>query len=245
MAQQVDTLFVGGSVFTPGRPSPSAPGSPSRRSDRRSRPDAELRELAGPRTEVVDLAGGLLLPGFQDAHVHPVMGGLAMLQCDLHGTTSAAGVPGRSSRRTPRATPTSSGSSAAAGRWQFFPGGTPTRQALDAVVAGPPGLPDQPGRPRRPGSTRRALELAGIDADDPGPGRRPDRARAGRRTDRHPARGRRRRWSAGCSRAPASRDLLAGLLLAQDLLVLARHHRVAGRRRRGDLRARRHPAPPT
>ncbi|MFD8824955.1 amidohydrolase, partial [Streptomyces sp. NPDC059605] len=29
----------------------------------------EVRELIGPRTEVVDLAGKLLVPGFQDAHV--------------------------------------------------------------------------------------------------------------------------------------------------------------------------------
>ena len=27
--------------------------------------------LIGPGTEVVELAGGMVLPGFQDAHVHP------------------------------------------------------------------------------------------------------------------------------------------------------------------------------
>ena len=34
-------------------------------------------------TEVVDLHGGLLLPGFVDAHVHPVQGGLERGRCDL------------------------------------------------------------------------------------------------------------------------------------------------------------------
>jgi len=38
----------------------------------------------GPRTEVFDLDGRMLLPGFQDAHVHPVSGGVDRLQCDLH-----------------------------------------------------------------------------------------------------------------------------------------------------------------
>ncbi len=32
--------------------------------------------LIGPRTEVEDLGGKMLLPGFQDAHVHPVESGV-------------------------------------------------------------------------------------------------------------------------------------------------------------------------
>ena len=51
--------------------------------------DADVRELAGPTTEVVDLAGRMLVPGFQDAHVHPVGGGVDMLQCDLHDLSTA------------------------------------------------------------------------------------------------------------------------------------------------------------
>jgi len=46
-------------------------------------PDAELTAYAGPGTVTVDLAGGLVLPGFQDAHVHPVQGGVERTQCDL------------------------------------------------------------------------------------------------------------------------------------------------------------------
>src|SRR5690349_8404373 len=43
----------------------------------------DVHELVGPKTELVDLRGRMLLPGFQDAHVHPVWGGLDMLRCDL------------------------------------------------------------------------------------------------------------------------------------------------------------------
>jgi predicted amidohydrolase YtcJ len=33
--------------------------------------------------ETIDAGGGLVAPGFQDAHVHPILGGLRMLGCDM------------------------------------------------------------------------------------------------------------------------------------------------------------------
>lgn len=45
----------------------------------------EVRDRARPGAETIDLAGRLLLPGFQDAHVHAVMGGVELGQCDLTG----------------------------------------------------------------------------------------------------------------------------------------------------------------
>src|SRR5262252_9093877 len=47
--------------------------------------DAEVSALIGPRTEVIDLAGRMLLPGFTDSHVHASVGGLERLRCDLSG----------------------------------------------------------------------------------------------------------------------------------------------------------------
>ena len=47
--------------------------------------EADLADLDGPGVEGVDLAGGLVLPGFQDAHVHPVQGGVERMRCDLSG----------------------------------------------------------------------------------------------------------------------------------------------------------------
>ena len=49
---------------------------------------AEIEASRGPETHVVDLHGRMLLPGFQDAHLHPPSGGLTQVQCDLHGTTT-------------------------------------------------------------------------------------------------------------------------------------------------------------
>jgi predicted amidohydrolase YtcJ len=44
-------------------------------------------DFAGPRTEHVSLRGRLLIPGFHDAHVHAVTGGLELGRCDLSDVT--------------------------------------------------------------------------------------------------------------------------------------------------------------
>jgi predicted amidohydrolase YtcJ len=44
---------------------------------------ADVMKLKGPKTEVIDLAGRTLLPGFIDAHGHMVIGGLQALSANL------------------------------------------------------------------------------------------------------------------------------------------------------------------
>ncbi len=51
--------------------------------------DDEIRDEIDASTEVVDVGGGLLTPGFVDAHVHPVYAGYAMLRCELHDVIEA------------------------------------------------------------------------------------------------------------------------------------------------------------
>lgn len=46
--------------------------------------------LVGPSTEVVDLQGHMLLPGFQDAHVHPVTSGTEYGEVRLYDAATAA-----------------------------------------------------------------------------------------------------------------------------------------------------------
>src|SRR5215470_3036573 len=48
----------------------------------------EAVDLSG--AEPVDLGGGTLLPGFIDAHVHPVFAGDRLVRCDLAGVVTAA-----------------------------------------------------------------------------------------------------------------------------------------------------------
>ena len=45
--------------------------------------DAGAQPFVGPATRVVDLGGRMMMPGLVDAHMHPLAGGRALLQCDL------------------------------------------------------------------------------------------------------------------------------------------------------------------
>jgi predicted amidohydrolase YtcJ len=130
----------------------------------------DLAELVGPRTEVVDLAGRMLLPGFQDAHIHAVMGGLELGQCDLTGTTDLD----EYLRRVRRYADEHPGAEWIVGSgWSMetFPGGVPTKDLLDRVVADRPVfLTNRDHHGAWVNSL--ALERAGITADtrDPGDG---------------------------------------------------------------------------
>ncbi len=128
---------------------------------------AEAEAPNGAAVTEVDLAGGLLAPGFVDAHVHAVQGGLERIRCDLselearaeylaHIREYAAAHPDRSW--------------ILGGGWSMaaFPNFTPTAAELDEF------LPDRPVfLPNRDHHgawvNSRALELAGIDANTPDP----------------------------------------------------------------------------
>ncbi len=170
----------------------------------------------GPSTRVIELRGRTVTPGFQDAHVHPVHGGLARLRCELHdtrGREAYLAVIAEYARSHPDE------SWIRGGGWYMddFPGGTPRREDLDAIV------PDRPVfLTNRDGHgawvNSRALELAGVDGRHRRPGRRPDRARSRRLPERHAPRGRDgpRRAAASPTTRPA--DLEAALRLGQAYL---------------------------
>lgn len=47
--------------------------------------DAEIRDHVGVHTEVIELNGKTVLPGFIDSHVHPAMGAERLAQCSVGG----------------------------------------------------------------------------------------------------------------------------------------------------------------
>jgi predicted amidohydrolase YtcJ len=117
--------------------------------------------------QVVDVAGGLLSPGFVDAHVHAVQGGLERTRCDLsEGATREDYLTlVKSYAESHPDAPWILG-----GGWAMaaFPGGTPTAADLDAVVADRPVF--LPNRDHHGAWVNtRALELAGITSDSPEP----------------------------------------------------------------------------
>jgi predicted amidohydrolase YtcJ len=50
--------------------------------------NSDIEAFTGPATQTIDLKGAMALPGFHDAHVHPTMGGYALLGCALENESS-------------------------------------------------------------------------------------------------------------------------------------------------------------
>jgi predicted amidohydrolase YtcJ len=127
----------------------------------------DLDGLIGPGTRRVDLEHGLLLPGFTDAHIHPVEGGLERMRCDLSlaSTRDEYLAIIRSYADANPDLPWILG-----GGWQLaaFPGGVPQASDLDAVVGARPVFLSNRDHHGSWVSTR-ALEIAGIDRSTPDP----------------------------------------------------------------------------
>ncbi|WP_406196212.1 amidohydrolase [Kitasatospora sp. NBC_01560] len=175
----------------------------------------EVRELIGPGTEVVDLTGKLLIPGFQDSHVHAVYGGTELAGCDLTGTVGVDDYLDRL-RAYAEANPDQAWIIGSGWSMESFEGGLPTRQLLDAVV------PDRPvylvNRDHHGAwANSRALELAGLTRESPDPAD----GRIEREADGSPS----GVLQEGATKLVAqlvppatAADRLAGLLRAQQLL---------------------------
>ena len=130
--------------------------------------DDAVRSQIGPRTRVVDLRGRLMMPAFQDAHIHPIYSAIEVLACELNDLPDVAAYRARIAECAAAAEPegwvTGGGWSMAA----FGPGAKASKAILDEIV------PDRPAYLRaQDGHTgwanSRALEIAGITARTPDP----------------------------------------------------------------------------
>jgi predicted amidohydrolase YtcJ len=169
MTAEADLLIVGAPVYTadPARPWADAVAVRAGRVAAAG-PERDLAGLRGPSTRVLRLDGGLVLPGFQDAHVHTAAGGLELAQCDLHEAEPeayAAAVARYAADRP--GDPWVLG-----GGWVMEAFGTAGahRSALDAVVGDRPVLLESTDG-HSAWVNSRALELAGITHATPDPPR--------------------------------------------------------------------------
>jgi predicted amidohydrolase YtcJ len=130
--------------------------------------NAEVDAWRGPKTKVIDAAGKLLLPGFNDAHVHFVSGGEQLDNVQLKDVTN----PQEFSRRIgERAKITPKGEWVLGGNWdetKWNPPDMPTKEMIDALT------PDTPVFVSRYDghmglANSLALRLAGITAQTPDP----------------------------------------------------------------------------
>jgi predicted amidohydrolase YtcJ len=183
---QADLVFTGGVSYTPDPsrrrlvPVATAPGGPPASAVAvqgghivavGAADDPAITGLTGPRTEVMRLGGGALLPGFQDAHVHPAFAGLTMVGCNLIGATSLAQALDRISAYA-AGHPGAQWIAGGGWRMEWFERGTPGRALLDQVTGGRPAYLTNRDSHGAWVNTR-ALELAAIDARtaDPPDGR--------------------------------------------------------------------------
>lgn len=115
--------------------------------------------------EVVDAA--FVSPGFTDAHVHPIQGGLERLRCDLsEGSTREEYLA--TIKAYADAHPDAEWILGGGWAMPAFPGGTPTAADLDSVTGGRPAC--LPNRDHHGAWVNtRALEIAGIDEHTPDP----------------------------------------------------------------------------
>lgn len=122
--------------------------------------------LIGPATEVVDLRGGMVLPGFQDGHVHLLLGGVELGECTLFTLPTAAAVLdsiGTCAAARPEGWLRGVG-------WELtaFPEANPTKAMLDRIAPNRPALLEAADG-HSAWANSRALELAGITRETPDP----------------------------------------------------------------------------
>jgi hypothetical protein len=163
-----DTVFLGGRVFTADAVRRFATALAVRDGRIVAVGHGAVRELIGPGTRVVDCAGGLVLPGFQDAHAHPVQGGMERRRCDLSSEGTREGYLS-AIRRYVEQHPEVEWVTGAGWTLSAFPGGSPRREDLDAIVSDRPVLlanRDHHGA----WANSRALGLAGLGRGTPDPG---------------------------------------------------------------------------
>ncbi len=177
MGAQADVVFTGGAVYTAGQDPRRlvrvGPGSQAvavrgmRIVAVGGAGDPGIADLTGPRTDVVDLRGRALLPGFQDAHVHPAFAGVTMIGCNLIGAATLDEALARISAYA-ASHPGREWIAGSGWRMEWFDRGTPGRELLDRVTGGRAAyLTNRDGH----GAwvSTRALGLAGIDAGTPDP----------------------------------------------------------------------------
>ena len=136
----------------------------------------DAKPWQGEGTHTIDLAGKMVLPGFQDIHIHPVHSGVSYQQCalfDIEGVTQLQ-------QRIKQCAENEPGEWVRGGGWlvtNFAPSGLPDKTLLDEIVPDRPvALKSSDGHSMWVNS--RALELAGITSESQDP--------VGGRIDRYP-----------------------------------------------------------
>lgn len=130
--------------------------------------DDRANEYVGANTTVIDLNGRMMLPAFQDVHIHPISSGMDAAACNLNE------LPGLAEYRSTIVAYAAANPDLPwilGGGWSmavFGPGAMPSRSIIDELV------PDRPvyltsADGHTGWANSAALRIAGIDRDTPNP----------------------------------------------------------------------------
>ena len=133
--------------------------------------DKGAEAWTGPRTKVVDLGGRMVLPGFEDSHVHPVEGGIDLGRCVLNDFTTEKQILDAVADYAAK-NPTKPWVLGAGWQLPVFPKANPSKTLLDTIVPDRPVFLDAADG-HSAWVNSKALALAGItkETKDPPNGR--------------------------------------------------------------------------
>ncbi len=164
-----DLIITRGEVWTgdPGRPTAEAVAVIGDRIAAIGSSE-QIEAQRGPRTRVIEAGGRLVLPGFNDAHLHFIDGGMQLDNADLKG---AAGLKEFVQRVMAEAERAARGEWVLGGGWDektWDPPALPTREAIDPATRDNPVLIHRCDMHTALANSS-ALRLAGIKAATPDP----------------------------------------------------------------------------
>ena len=133
-----DTIFLNGDIYT--QATPARAQAIAVRDGRivAIGTNDDIRKLKGTHTQVIDLGGHFVMPGFNDAHVHLEEAGLELLSVDLRGVRSLQEMQQRIAAAAKTAAP---GEWLVGGGWDHTLWPTATSPLVRISTPSPPDIP--------------------------------------------------------------------------------------------------------
>ena len=164
--QHVDRIFINGKIWTADDKHPSAEAmAVSGERIVAVGSTQEIRVLAGPDTAVIDLKGRLVVPGFQDSHLH--FPGMSVNDVDLHGVETLQEFQHRLADFA-KAHPKLPWITGHGWGYSAFPNQTVDKKYIDAVISDRPVYVSE--RDGHMGlANSKAIQIAGVTSATPDP----------------------------------------------------------------------------
>lgn len=164
-----DLLLINGKVWT-GADNASFSEAVAIRGNRidRTGTTVELSSLAGEGTRIIDLDGRLVIPGFNDAHIHFLGGSMGLTEVDLFTSANPPGIV-EAVKRFADAHPDKAWITGRGWQYTWFKSGLPTNEDLEGIPEDRPVLLTAYDG-HSAWANAKALELAGITAKSSVPG---------------------------------------------------------------------------